>query len=268
MKKMIANQKNAVWLLALLLALTVFLWGCGGGEPAPAPEEPAPPEAPQAPAEPAASPEVSPAVTGQDLDESELAALFGSGQSLDELYYEMTMTGLQMDGVTSRIWLKGERMRAETEMTGQQFIMIYDTDAVYTLDTQEKTAIKMPTDAGMGMDASMEPVTADDFTTDVDDQNFQYLGQETINGVMCHVVQSVDRETDDGVKMWLHADYGFPMRVESLSDDPEEQYVMDVTDFRVGSVSDDQFTIPSDYEIIDFSEMFQNMPSMPAVPGS
>jgi len=257
--------RKRTWMISLLLIATMFLWGCGGGD---APPEPAESEAPEAVEEPVAEPETeeSPATEeGQEISDTELAQLFGSGQAMDEMYYEMTMTGLEVDGGKTRIWLKGGRMRSETEMGGQLFIMIYDDEAVYTLDTQSKMAMKISAD--MGMDETMDPYTADDFTGDVDGQNLQYLGRESVNGVPCHVVQSVDTESGHGVKMWLHEDYGFPMRVESLSTNPDEQYTMEVTAFEVGNVADSQFDIPSDYQIIDMGEMFQNMPEMPVVPG-
>lgn len=256
------------WMLGLLLITSLLLWGCGGGEQA---QEPAESEAPmetEEPAEPVAEPETveePPTQEGREMSETELAELFGSGQAMDEIYYEMTMTGLEVDGAKTRIWLKGGRMRSESEMEGQLFIMIYDDEAIYTLDTQSKMAMRIS--ANMGMDETMEPYTTDDFTGDVDDQNLQYLGRESVNGIPCHVVQSVDTETDHGVKMWLHEDYGFPMRVESLATNPDEQYMMEVTEFEVGNVADRQFDIPSDYQIIDMGEMFENMPEVPVVPG-
>lgn len=254
------------WMISLLLIATMFLWGCGGGDPSP---EPAESEAPEAVEEPADEPETEEAPAteeGQEISETELAQLFGSGQALDEMYYEMIMTGLEVDGAKTRIWLKSGRMRSESEMGGQLFIMIYDDEAVYTLDPQSKMAMKISAD--MGMDETMDPYTADDFTGDVDDQNLQYLGRESVNGIPCHVVQSVDTESGHGVKMWLHENYGFPMRVESLATNPDEQYTMEVTEFKVGNVADSQFDIPSDYQIIDMGEMFQNMPEMPVIPGS
>lgn len=257
--------RKRTWMISLLLMATMLLWGCGGGDASPEPAEsetPAPVEEPAAEPEPQESPA---AEEGQDISEAELAQLFGSGQAMDEMYYEMTMTGLEVDGAQTRIWLKEGRMRSESEMEGQLFIMIYDDEAVYTLDTQSKMAMKISSE--MGMDETMDPYTADDFTGDVDDQNLQYLGREEINGIPCHVVQSVDTESGHGVKMWLHEDYGFPMRVESLATNPDEQYIMEVTEFEVGNVADSQFEIPSDYQIIDMGEMFQNMPEMPVVPG-
>ncbi len=258
--------KKWTWSLSLLLITTLLLWGCGGGEGTPEPDES---EEPMETVEPAAEPEpeeTPAAEEGQEMSETELAQLFGSGQAMDEVYYEMTMSGLEVDGATTRIWMKGGHMRSESEMEGQLFIMIYDDEAVYTLDPQSKTAMRIAAD--MGMDETMEPYTSDDFTGDVDDQNLEYLGRENVNGIPCHVVQSIDTESGQGVKMWLHEDHGFPMRVESLATNPDEQYTMEVTEFEVGNVADSQFDIPSDYQVIDMGEMFENMPEMPVVPGN
>jgi len=259
------NHKKVFWLLIFLLATSLFLWGCGGG----APEETADPEPAEIPEDDSGETTEEPAAEEREMDEAELAALFGGGQALNEMFYEMKLTGPEIGTTETSIWLKNDRMRSESFMMGQHFIMIYDTEAVYTLDPGEKTAIKMPMD--MGFDDSMDPITADDLTSDVDAESLTYLGMEEYNGLICHVVQSTDRDTGHGVKMWLHPEYGFPMKVQSLSPNPEEEYLMEVTNFQVGNVSDDKFVVPSDYEVIDFSEMFQNMPNMPnmpAVPGT
>ena len=257
-KKEDDKMKNSKLLLLIssLLIMTFFLWGCGTTEEAPT--EPAVVEAPEAVDEPADVPD-----PGQEMDEEQMMSLFSSGQELDEVYYVMTMSTSEMDPFISRIWIKGDRMRAETEMMGQQFITIYDINAVYTFEPGEQVAIRMA--PGFSMDESMDAFTADDLTSTFDTERLEYVGTEMYNGLLCHVVRSIDLETGQAIEIWLHPDYGFPMRVESLSDDPEGQYLMEVTEFETGDIADNMFTVPDGYEIIDMEDMFQNMP---AIPGS
>jgi hypothetical protein len=248
------NAQKQLWLLSLLI-ITFFLWGCGTTEEVPA--EPAGVESPEAADEPADVPD-----SGQEImDEEQLMSLFSSGKELDEVYYVMTMSTTEMDPFISRIWTKDGRMRAETEMMGQEFTTIYDVNAVYTFEAEEQVAIRMA--PGFGMDESMDAFTADDLTSTFDTDRLEYMGTEMYNGLLCHVVRSVDLETGQAVEIWLHPDYGFPMRVESLSEDPDEQYLMEVTEFQIGGIPDNMFTVPDGYEIIDMEDMFQNMPVIP-----
>lgn len=268
MKRKHINHRQLLAMTALLLVLLLVLTACGGGggaAPAESGEAPAPADQ-AADAEPAPSPAAdpdTPVSSGETMSESQLAALFSGGREMSEVSYEMNLTGPTMDTIQTRIWLKGERMRSESEAMGMNFIMIYDTEAVYTLDPQEKTAMKMPVE--MGMDGAMEPITADDLTEELDTETMEYLGTEMVNGVQCHVVQTSDSLTGVQMTIWLHADYGFPMKMEGKGAGPEDQFLMEVTNFNVGGVSDDLFVVPSDYEVMDFSEMFQGLP---AIPGS
>jgi hypothetical protein len=84
------------------------------------------------------------------------------------------------------------------------------------------------------------------------------LGIEEYDGITCHVIQSTDPQEGHVVRMWLHPENGFPMKMESVTDVPEEQYLMEVTELRVTSVSDDVFMIPPEYDMIDLTEMFND----------
>ena len=87
-----------------------------------------------------------------------------------------------------------------------------------------------------------------DFTNDVDETDMTYVGKEMLNGVSCHVVESTKLEEGYHVKMWLHEEYGFPMKMESYNKDGSEAFVMEVTDFKVGDLSDALFEVPEDYD--------------------
>jgi outer membrane lipoprotein-sorting protein len=113
-----------------------------------------------------------PAAIVQELDDEQAAELFSRGQDLDELYYEMNMVTYEMGAIELLVWMKGERMRVETELMDQHIIMIYDTDAVYTLDPQERSAFKMPIDVNMD---GADPFTSDDITDEFDSGNLEYI---------------------------------------------------------------------------------------------
>ena len=258
------RRKNTWIVIGILLLMGSFLfWGCGGSgdveepqgeqpsqgeEGSPEAGEETPVEEPEEAEEPEAENEIS---------EEELSDLFTGGREMDEFYYEMKVTGMGEEDYTTKMYMKSGLMRMESEIMGQSAMMIYTEDAFYTLDPQSKTAIKMPME--MNEEEERDVPTLEDFTDDVDEGSMNYLGKETINGITCHVVES--RELDSGyqVKMWLHEEYGFPMRVETRMEN-EEMHVSEVTDFKVGGLSDDLFEIPEGYQIMDLDGMMPTAP--------
>lgn len=251
--KRTVNGRTKPSVVGMLFLLTMlFLWGCGGNDAIEEPksEVPSPVETPvsQEGEEPEQEEEQGETVLSQE----ELRELFVKGKNLDEFYYEMKVSGLGEDDGTTRMYMKEGLMRIESEIMGQGFMMIYSEDAFFTLDPQSKTAIKMPMDQVDNEDR--EVVTMEDMVDDLDGENMTYLGKETVNGISCHVVESREQSSGNQMKMWLHEEYGMPMKIESKSG-TDEIYVMEVTDFKTGNLSDDLFELPEGYEIIDLENL-------------
>ena len=251
--KSIKNSKKQPLLGILLLISVLLFWGCSGNDNVEEPqgEEPAPVETPgsQESEEPEQEEEEG---EEQGLSGEELSDLFAKGKELDEFYYEMKVSGLGEDDGLTRMYMKEGLMRIESEILGQSFMMIYSEDAFYTLDPQSKTAIKMP--IGDEGNEDREVVTMDDFVEDLDDENMVYVGKETINGISCHVVESKEQSSENQVKMWLHEEYGIPMKIETTTGS-DNVHVMEVTDFKTDSLSDDLFELPEGYQIIDLENL-------------
>lgn len=255
MKKQNSKNKKRTLLGILLLMSAFFLWSCGGNDPVDEPqgEGPAPVETPGSQEQEAEKPEQGETVDNDEvLTAEELSDLFAKGKDLNEFYYEMKVSGLgEEDGLT-RMYMKDGLMRVESEIMGQNFMMIYSEDAFYTLDPQSKTAMKMPMGAEGNEDR--EAITMDDFIDDLDDENMTYIGKETVNGISCHIVESREQNSDSQVKMWLHEEYGIPMRIETTTGN-DNVHVMEVTDFKTDSISDDLFVLPDGYKIIDLENL-------------
>ncbi|UNC91028.1 LolA family protein [Candidatus Contubernalis alkaliaceticus] len=181
-------------------------------------------------------------------DPETLEEIFNSMQDPAEVYYEMTMTGAGMENYFSKVWIKGEKVRTEGEMDWHKYIIIDDEDHYYTLDPEEKTALKMTHNWDDEME---EGFTADEFMEDMDLEGLEYLGKEKYNGVMCYVI--LDKDDYVTMKIWIHGDYGIPMKIESTGDDPEDHFTMEVKNLKVGGISDDLFVVPADYEIFEMN---------------
>lgn len=55
-----------------------------------------------------------------------------------EIYYERNVKGMGSENTFSRLYLKGTKMRAESEVMGQTFVMIHGENALYILDDASK----------------------------------------------------------------------------------------------------------------------------------
>ena len=186
--------------------------------------------------------------TGEDVD---LETIFGAIDYPENFSYEMTTDSQEMGSYTTRLWIMGEKMRSEGEWEGQVFISIQDGEYFYTLDPETMTAMRFPIDQDDPMEGDFDDEPrADEFMIDDDWDRLEYVGEETLNGVRTFVV--IDRFEDIEYKMWIHYEYGIPMRIESSGPNPEDDYVMQVTNLRVGDVTDEDFEVPEDYEIMDF----------------
>lgn len=186
--------------------------------------------------------------TGEDMD---LETLFGSMEYPVNFSYEMTMDSREMGSYTTQIWIMDEKMRSEGEWEGQTFITILDEEYYYTLDPSAMTAMRFPIEDSVPMEEDFEEEPRiDEFMIEEDWENLTYLGEETINGVETYVI--IDHSDEVEYKMWIHQEYGIPMRMESSGPSPEDDYIMEVRKLVVGEVRDGDFEIPDEYEIMDF----------------
>lgn len=248
------TKRKTVLLLILLMIPVLAFYGCGGNDDneETTGDSPAGQETEGTDEEEGEMDEEE--EESMDEDESgeiDLETLFGSMEYPTNFYYEMTMESEEMGSYTTQIWIMDEKMRSEGEWEGQMFVTIQDEEHYYTLDPNTMTAMRFPIEESDTMmdDFDDEP-RIDEFAVDEDWENLSYEGEETLNGVQTYVI--IDRSDEAEYKMWIHQEYGIPMRMESSGASPEDDYVMEVTNLQVGEVSDEDFEIPDDYEIMDF----------------
>lgn len=61
--------------------------------------------------------------------------------------------------------------------------------------------------------------------------------------------------------MWLHSEYGFPVKIETVID--EVSSILEYKNIKVGDVSDDLFTLPQGTQVQSMSDLMQNLPAAP-----
>ena len=172
----------------------------------------------------------------------ELEEVLARGADIPSLHYDTVVTEPDSSPETVEIWLKGDKIRTESDVPGQavsglivdfaagiQYVFTPDMEAVYRM-------------------AYEDPV----ITIITETQSVPYyeptiIDTETIDGKVCLVI-----EFDDGeamIKMWLWKEHGLPVRTERTADEGTTIYEFKNMDF--SDIPDDVFQIPPGIEIID-----------------
>ncbi|MEN1760695.1 hypothetical protein [Anoxynatronum sibiricum] len=249
---MIMKQKQvmkATYWIAVLLLVAMILGGCGGSQPteqAPVPQETAAGAAESASAETASA---QPATASGDTagDRDTVISKLASMTMPTELSYDMVYS-LEGYTMTTQIWMKGDKSRMDaTNPSEGNYIMLEDGEYTYMLQPDEMTGIRMDLD-------DEDDYYEDDFDEDFMDADYDwgsmtFLGTDTINGMPTYVFQ--DDGDYENVKVWIHADYALPVRMEGETDD--ETYVMEITNLKVGGVADSVFKVPAGYDIMEMN---------------
>lgn len=245
------GNKQWQYLLAVVLAVTLLLTGCGGSQssqPAAPQGEQSKETAPEAAAEGTAgqqstNQEAAPATGGDDRD-SVIASL--SAKTFPtEMSYEMTYGG-EGETMTSSIWLKGNKSRVEgTNPMEGSFLIIEDGTYSYILQPDEMTGIRMEYEDDDFYDDDDDYFDDDLIDGEYDWEGMTFKGVESLNGVRTYVFHDVG----DNMTLWVHADYAFPVRIEGNEDGYE--YYMEITNLKVGGISDALFAVPDGYDIME-----------------
>ncbi|MBN1862217.1 MAG: DUF4412 domain-containing protein [Dehalococcoidales bacterium] len=237
MKKLVSLGITAC---AVVLAI-LLLVGCAPSAPA-SPGESAP-TSPSAPSSPQ---------TGTPSTPSEAESSQPSGDTLDDVIalasgigsvkFDMIITGTGAPAVTSKVWLKGEKMKTETTMEGQTIINLIDhaSRTMYMYMPEQNMAIKVTYEQAQG-----SPI---DETLDINQYHPETLGTETVDGKVCLVVEYTVQGAS--TKMWIWQEHGFPIKVVTVSD--QGTTTIEYKNIEFTSIPDSEFELPPGVEIMDF----------------
>ena len=269
-------------ILWMLIVMMVVAAGCGGAPasggvsaaPAASPSTaaveitPTPTPVPVVPQEPEASdaqasdegggPEASDGET--DEGEAELAASYGNEEALfaalnikipDQLYYEMTSTGV--DGTVSHMiyYKKGENFRIEGQENGADLVTIYNAKEgmTYSYDRNEGTGMSFADEDEAG-DLNNDD---DEIAFSDEDMVIANVSYDRYDGerVIYYEMQG------EGVtgKVWFSLKYGIPLRSESTY--AEGTLISEVTRVDAGQRFDDSLFKPEEgIQFMDMDDLF------------
>ncbi|HJH27695.1 MAG TPA: hypothetical protein C5S37_13250 [Methanophagales archaeon] len=237
------SKKWAIGVVGLLLIAVIVSAGCIGdktteeGEEAPTGEGTTPT---------AETPTAAPGDEGTSLSD-----LLGKAKGIS-VKYDTVITSPGNPSVTSKQWVKGNNMRTEITAEGQKMITIMNGDKqeIYMYFPEQNMAMKM--------DFSEAPESAVEEAVSIEQYNPTVIGTETVDGMLCTVVEYVVPEGKS--KMWLWQKHGFPIRMEMTTSDGTSR--IDWKNIEFGDISDDKFELPAGVEIMDLADM-SGMPPLP-----
>lgn len=136
--------------------------------------------------------------------------------------------------VKAKVYMKGEKIRLDAA----EGSTIIDDKNMYVYSEQEKVAMKMNINADNVKQATF------DIIRDKADE-LQFVEKSSKNGYSCQVFKPKDKKNNS--VYYLTDDYGFPTYIK------EDKAETNITDFKVGKVSDNLFVLPKDVNVMDMT---------------
>lgn len=172
-----------------------------------------------------------------------LEDILGLGAGIDSVYYDMVITTPGAPQMTTKMWLKQNKMKTETTVEEQTAITIYDGDAgvMYVYMPEENMAYKMtydPTTTESAVEESQSIINYD----------YHELGTETIDGKECLVVEYTYEQTT--TKVWIWKEHGFPIKTETTT--AEGTFIVEYKNISFDDILDSEFELPAGVEIIEY----------------
>jgi outer membrane lipoprotein-sorting protein len=159
-----------------------------------------------------------------------------------------------MGNTNGKVFVKGENLRQEMTMGGQNQIMIFQKDKGVALVLMPEMKMYMEIPAGGQQD--MAPPTPEEMENMAEKK---YLGQEKVNGYKCKKYLFTPRDPSVGTTtMWISNKLNFPIKTEMKSSSGPMS--MEYKNIQEKKLPDSLFKIPAGYQKM-------SMPMMPKMPG-
>ena len=159
-----------------------------------------------------------------------------------------------MGNTNGKVFVKGENLRQEMNMGGQNQIMIFQKEkgVVWILMPGQRMYMEM----AAGGEQSMAPPTLEEMEKMGDKK---YLGEEKVNGYKCKKFSYTSNDPSVGTTtMWISKKLNFPIKTEM--EGSSGPMSMEYKNIQEKKLPESLFEIPAGYQKM-------SMPSMPNIPG-
>jgi len=138
-----------------------------------------------------------------------LVGSFVKAEEITTMSFDQIITSSSQGTMTSKVWIKGEKMRMEQIAEGEKMITLMKEGTMYLYYPAQKMAMKMDISAGAGQGGQENPKDMMEYLKSV---KAKPLGQEKIEGKLCHVYQITYPQTGAKGKIWVWKGKNFPLK--------------------------------------------------------
>jgi len=226
-----------IFAIAVLLTLLV---GCALVGQSPTTPESSSFQSEQTTPTPPSSPQTTEEEDSQSAGSS-LDDIVNQVAAIESVKFDMIVTSSGSPSMTTKVWLKGQNMKSETEAEGQTVINIINnaTSTMYMYIPEQNMAFKVNYDP-----SQTSPIND---VQSLSQYNPTIIGTETIDGKLCTVVEySVSGMS---VKTWLWQEKGFPLKVVSETNDGT--VTVEYRNIEFTDIPDSEFELPAGVQIMD-----------------
>jgi hypothetical protein len=167
-----------------------------------------------------------------------LAILLSGGTAFAaEFSADMVMKGPDGQGMSGKVFVKGQKIRQEMDQDGEKMITILRLD-------RKLSWVIMP-DEKVYMEMKMRESAEDPSLVEkADPARIRRLGKETVNGFICEKIQVTEKGTV--ITQWLSEELGWPIKGEVKG--PEGISTHEYKNIGKGGVSETLFEIPAGFQ--------------------
>jgi hypothetical protein len=171
-----------------------------------------------------------------------LADLLAMAASHQSVYYETIMTSPGQPTFTSKYWIKGtNKVRVENIETGIITFMYLEEEATYIYFPPPLRAIYK---------LKLDPASAPADPTSIMENSPIIIGEETIDGKDCIIVQYTFNGA--ATKAWIWKDIGFPIKIETMMNGVSATIISQ--NFSFADIPDSMFELPEGVTIVDLGD--------------
>jgi hypothetical protein len=173
-----------------------------------------------------------------------LGEILGRSANISSVKYDMVVDSPGKPPITTKMWIKGNKMRMETTSGGQLTVTLLDMDAL--------TMYKYYPNENKAMTITYKPtISAMEGAQAIPDYNPTVTGHDTLDGKYCLVVEyTAGREK---AKTWIWEEHGFPIRVEIINVEgfiTDECIIIEYKNIEFVDIPDSMFEIPEGVEMM------------------
>ena len=172
-------------------------------------------------------------------------------QPTSTISYDQTVTSPSLGTMTSKVWIKGEKMRIEQTAQGQKMVTLMKEGAMYLYYPSQKMAMKIDISAGAGQGGQENPKDMMEYLKSI---KAKPLGQERIEGKLCDIYQIISSQTGVRGKIWVWKKNKFPLK--SVMTVGSETITTRYRNIQMGiNIPASYFKLPPGTQIMDMSQM-------------